>query len=119
MARGAEQRLAHRHLGVLDVPLPVARDAVIDPGISPGGRKLNGGRKGLLRPRRLVEREPRLAVYVMRARLVRRAVAGFARGTQCGLRVALRQPLHGGFQKSIEIVRRLSLRARASQAGEG
>ena len=37
MARLTEQRLAHRSLGVLDVPLPVAGDTVTDPGSAQRG----------------------------------------------------------------------------------
>jgi hypothetical protein len=80
MAGRAGERLAHRRLGVLDIPLPVARDAVIHPGIGPARCKLDCRAECLLRARRLVQREPRLAVDIVGARLVGRPVAGFARG---------------------------------------
>src|SRR5262249_13812247 len=82
MARGAEQRLAHRRLGVLDLPLPVARDAVIDPGISPTRSELNRGGESALRVEVIAQRRPGLPVSVMRLGAVRRCVTSVARGLE-------------------------------------
>jgi hypothetical protein len=87
MAGNAEQRLAHRHLGVLDVPLPVARDAVIDPGIGPTWCQLNGGGEGTFGVDVIAYRRPGLPVSVMSLRPMRRGVAGVARSLERGQRI--------------------------------
>jgi hypothetical protein len=46
---------------------------------------LDRGSEGLLGPRRLVQREPRLAIGVVRLRQMRCGMAGVAGGLQCRL----------------------------------
>jgi hypothetical protein len=87
MAGNAEQRLAHRHLGVLDVPLPVARDAVIDPGIGPTRRQLKGGGESAFGVGIIAQRRPGLPVSVMRLRPMWRGVTGVARNLERGQRI--------------------------------
>jgi hypothetical protein len=82
MAGGAEQRLAHPRLGVLDVALPVARDAVIDPGVRPTRCQLKSGGERALGVGVIAQRRPGLPVSVVRLRPVRRVVAGIARGLE-------------------------------------
>jgi len=68
MARRANERLAHGRLGVLDVTFPVARDAVIDPGVRPGGVKLQRLGKGSLGLPVSRQGEPDLTIEIMRGR---------------------------------------------------
>jgi hypothetical protein len=75
-------------LGVLDVALPVARNAVIDPGISPARRQLQRGSESALRIGMIAQRRPGLAVCVMRLRPVRRGVTCVARGLERGQRIS-------------------------------
>ena len=57
----------------------------------------DGGGEGLLGPRRLIQREPRLAIGVVRLRQMRCGVAGVAGGKQCRLGVTgLRMGRVGG-----------------------
>ena len=100
MVRRAAERLAQRGLGVLDGALAIARQPVIDPGLGPGGGEPEGGGEGLLGPRRLTHREPRLAIGVVRLRQMGCGVAGVAGGAQCRPRViGLRMGSVGGEER--------------------
>jgi hypothetical protein len=105
MTRLAPQRFAHRLLGIIDRALPVAGDAVVDPGVDPGRIELDRRRESLLGARRLAEREPRLAVGVMGPRVLRGAVAGFARGDAGGFGIPLRELLGRKLQEGVEVIR--------------
>ena len=58
----AEQGFAHRLFGVIDRALPITGDAVVDPGVDPGGIELERCGESLLGARRLAQRQPDLAV---------------------------------------------------------
>ena len=95
---GREQKnLPHCRLGILDRALAVAGDAIVDPGIGELRRKLDRGRECLLGSRRLIVREPGLAVDVVCAGIVGRAVTRLARGRKCGLHCSARQLFNRGF----------------------
>jgi len=85
--RGA-QRPAHRGLGGLDIALAVPGDAIVHPGVRPIGIDPQRRHERLLGPARLIQREPGLAVGVMRLRSVRLSMAGVARGPQGAFRLA-------------------------------
>ena len=84
MAGCAEQRLAHRRLGVLDVSLPVTRDAVIDPGVGPTWCQLQSGGESAFGVGVIAQRRPGLPVSVMSLGPIRRSVTGVARSLERG-----------------------------------
>jgi hypothetical protein len=94
-----QQNLPHCRLGIFDRTLPIAGDAIVDPGIGELRRELDRGRERLLGSRRLIVREPGLAVNVMCAGIVGRAVTRLARSRECGLHRSARHLFNRGFQK--------------------
>ena len=99
MVRREPKNLPHGRLGVFDRSLPVAGNAVIDPGIGELWRELDRGRERLLGARRLIVHKPCLTVNIMRTGIVGRAVARLARSRQRGLHRSPCQLLNGRFQK--------------------
>ena len=75
MTRRMAQSLPQGLLGVLGPPHPVTRQRQIDPGIDPAGPPPDRLGKGLIRPHRIAQSQPGLAIRIMRISLGRIGMA--------------------------------------------
>ena len=110
MGRIGGERLPHGDLCVFDGALAIAREAVVDPRVSPMRIQLDCRGEGLLGARRLAHRRPGLAIGVMRRRELGRPPAGFARCDERSVILADGEMRDSGVEKRGGIVSERRLR---------